>query len=248
MNDTAQDESGSQARARRLLCVREMSGLSRDKIQHRYGIARGTLQNWESARFGGLTVKGARAMIKAYLAEGIICDLEWLLHGIGGGPIYKKKESVLPAQPEKGYARLIDAGLSGDKASIAQEILYFRNNSPNAIDMVVQDDAMAPYLNQGDYIAGFKVYQEDIEKLVGKHCIVQTSEHGLMVRLLTPSAVLNRYCLQARNVFTKKCPYVADCEILFAAEVVWVRNNGFSMPASITRKKEKEPAASALLA
>lgn len=247
MSDTEQDESGSKARARRLLCVREMSGLSRDKIQHRYGIARGTLQNWESARFGGLTVKGARAMIKAYLAEGIFCDLEWLLHGIGGGPIYKKKESMLTVQAGGGHGSTMDAALSADKTSIAQEILYFRNNSPNAIDMVIQDDAMAPYLNRGDYIAGFKVYQESIESLIGKHCIVQTAEHGLMARLLAPSTVLNRYCLQARNVFTEKCPYLVDCEILFAAEVVWIRNSGFVIPKAAVQKKEKEAAASLAL-
>jgi len=248
MNETEQDESRSKARAMRLLCVREMSGLSRDKIQHRYGIARGTLQNWESARFGGLTVKGARAMIKAYLAEGIICDLEWLLHGIGGGPTYKKNESALTTQGVSTHARMRDPVISADKANIAQEILYFRNNNPNAIDMVVQDDSMAPYLSQGDYVAGFKVYQDGIERLVGKHCIVQTAEHGLMVRLLTPSAVLNRYCLQARNVFTEKSPYIADCEILFAAEVVWVRNRGFSMPESVGQSKKKAEVATPSLA
>lgn len=237
MSDTEQDKSGSKARAMRLLCVREMSGLSRDKIQHRYGIARGTLQNWESARFGGLTVKGARSMIKAYLAEGIMCDLEWLLHGIGGGPVYNKKESLLTGQVGGSHDRTSDSSIIPNKTSVAQEVLYFRNNSPNAIDMVIQDDAMAPYLNQGDYIAGFKIYQEGIESLIGKHCIVQTAEYGLMARLLAPSAVLNRYCLQARNVFTEKSPYLADCEILFAAEVIWVRNNGFLIPEQRSQKK-----------
>ena len=59
MTNQAQDPSGPQQRARRLHILREMTGLSRDKFQQRYGIARGTLQNWESARFGGLTVAGA---------------------------------------------------------------------------------------------------------------------------------------------------------------------------------------------
>ena len=236
MSDAIQDESGSKARARRLLCVREMSGLSRDKIQHRYGIARGTLQNWESARFGGLTVKGARSMIKAYLAEGIVCDLDWLLHGIGGGPVYKNKDSILSQQADIQVAGM-RSWQTEDRGGVAQEILYFRNNSPNAIDMVVQDDAMSPFLNNGDYIGGHKVYQDDIQGLVGKHCIVQTTEYGLIVRLLQPSNVLNRYCLQARNVHTDKIAYLPDCEILFAAEVVWVRNSGFKLP--LPTKKEK---------
>jgi len=73
-------------RAVRLKCLREMTGLSRDLINKRYKIARGTLQNWESARFGGLTRKGAIIVVDAMNAEGVRVTLEWLLDGLGEKP------------------------------------------------------------------------------------------------------------------------------------------------------------------
>jgi len=234
------DQSGSKSRAERLLCLREMSGLSRDKIQHRYGIARGTLQNWESARFGGLTVKGAKSMLKAYLAEGIVCDLDWLLHGIGQGPIYKKKDSLVQIQRDGLKNIMATNGWSDNRTTaIAQELLYFRNSHTHAIDMMVQDDAMSPFYNQGDYIAGIKAYQSDVENLVGKHCIVQTVEHGLMIRQLHRGSKLNRFSLQALNLETKKSTYLPDVEIMFAAEVIWVRSTAFLMPTAYKTTSEE---------
>ena len=47
-------------RAKRLIMLREMSELSRNTLYKRYNIATGTLQNWENARFGGLSEKGAK--------------------------------------------------------------------------------------------------------------------------------------------------------------------------------------------
>lgn len=239
--DNENDQSSSKARADRLLCLREMSGLSRDKIQHRYGIARGTLQNWESARFGGLTVKGAKSMLKAYIAEGIACDLEWILHGIGQGPVYKKKDSLIHT-PKHGIKNSsVPVGWTDSRTTaIAQELLHFRNNHQNAVDMMVQDDSMAPYYNQGDYIAGIKAYQADVEALVGKHCIVQTVDHGVMVRLLLRSSTLNKYSLQSRNLHTERKTFLADVEILFAAEVIWVRSNAFKAPLNIQNMQHEQ--------
>ena len=72
-------KTAAKQRATRLKTTREMTGLTRKKFQDRYGIPKGTLQNWESARFNGLTVKGANVIINAFLAEGINCSAEWLL-------------------------------------------------------------------------------------------------------------------------------------------------------------------------
>ena len=79
-------EEAAKKRASRLKSLREMTGLSRNDFHKRYGIPRGTLQNWESARFGGLTMKGAKNIIRAFTAEGINCDIDWLLYGTGSSP------------------------------------------------------------------------------------------------------------------------------------------------------------------
>ena len=100
----------AKTRAKRLKSLREMTGLSRNDFHKRYGIPRGTLQNWESARFGGLTLKGARNIVIAFNAEGIKCDMDWLLHGTGPSPRFTDHTPKVPA-PERAEARPLEAGL-----------------------------------------------------------------------------------------------------------------------------------------
>ena len=51
-------KSSSYLRANRLRKLRGMMGLSRKALYQQYRIPVGTLQNWESARFGGAIRKG----------------------------------------------------------------------------------------------------------------------------------------------------------------------------------------------
>ncbi len=206
----------SQERANRLKCLREMSGLSRDAIKDRYSISRGTLQNWESARFGGLTAKGATQFIRAMQAEGIVASHDWLFHGIG----------VSPSMAPKNGQRLQKQKTSqAPKPQAIQELIRFKTNNSDVIDLIASDQTMWPIIQQDDLAAGVRVYREDIDQLINKVCIIQTHEHGTLIRKILPGEMTNTYHLSVINLDACKDipPILYNIAVLSAAEIIWTR-------------------------
>lgn len=218
-------KSSAYQRAKRLKSLRQMTGLSRDVFRQRYGIARGTLQNWESARFGGLTLKGAMSMIRAFKAENVEVSVDWLMHGVGRGPHFAGLDNP---QVESTITEA-DALLSGTEvekelAVITEELLCFRRLNPDSIDLVVTDDSMTPFYHAGDYVSGVRRYQGRIESTIGHDCIVQSTEYGTLLRRITPGEEPERYNLLAHNVHTSsKRPVLYNVDVISAAPVVWIR-------------------------
>lgn len=206
----------AQERASRLKCLREMSGLTRDAIKSRYDISRGTLQNWESARFGGLTAKGAVQFIKAMKAEGILTTHDWLYHGIGDSPI------LMPKNGQKIQKQQSD---KTPKPQAIQELVKFKANNTDAIDLIATDQSMWPIVHQDDMVAGIRVYREAINDLIEKVAIVQTHEHGTLIRKILPGEMVNTYHLSVLNLEACKniTPILYNVSILSAAEVIWIR-------------------------
>ena len=214
----------AKTRAKRLKSLREMTGLSRNYFHKRYGIPRGTLQNWESARFGGLTLKGARNIVIAFNAEGIKCDMDWLLHGTGPSPRFTDHT---PNQRNIELKKHTDANehiFEAETNIITKEILLFRQHHENSIDIVVSDDTMQPNWKPGDYIAGVKRFQEDINDTIGKYCIVQTQEFGNLLRKVMPGDDPSLFNLTIINYMTKaKKPVLYNVPIISSAPVIWTR-------------------------
>ena len=216
--------SVAKERAKRLKSLREMTGLSRGAFHQRYGIPRGTLQNWESARFGGLTEKGAKNITHAFKAEGILCSATWLLHGTGSNPTFVDSFSERKILEQRYSANNDSPELEKEHSTITQEILLFRQHHEHAIDMVVTDDSMMPFWEPGNYIAGVKMFQEDIIKTVKQCCILQTKKYGVLFRYLMPGDEPNLYNLRVINYETSiKNPVIYNAEITSSAAVIWTR-------------------------
>ena len=217
-------DQAAQVRAKRLKSLREMTGLSRNDFHKRYGIPRGTLQNWESARFGGLTMKGAKNIIKAFNAEGINCEIDWLLHGTGKSPKFSEHSQGIRNSELKKHNEVNEHIFEAETNIITKEILLFRQNHANSIDIVVADDGMQPLWNPGDYIAGVKRFQNEIKDTVGKYCIVQTQEHGNLFRKVMAGEDDNLYNLSVINYKTKiKKPVLYNVNVISSAPVIWTR-------------------------
>jgi transcriptional regulator with XRE-family HTH domain len=217
-------EEAAKKRASRLKSLREMTGLSRNDFHKRYGIPRGTLQNWESARFGGLTMKGAKNIIRAFTAEGINCDIDWLLYGTGSSPKFTESTQGHRNQELKKHHDVNEHIFEAETNIITKEILLFRQNHENSIDIVVADDGMQPLWSAGDYIAGVKRYQDDIRNTIGKYCIVQTHEYGNLFRKLTQGEDENLYNLTTINHNSKiKKPVLYNVSVISSAPVIWTR-------------------------
>lgn len=204
------EKSSSKERAARLRCIRAMTGKPREYYQKNYGIARGTLQNWESDRHGGLTEKGAQIILRAFFAENVTCDSSWLLHGIGNGPHFINQTSALDYRT--------DANI------ITKELLYFKKGNDQATDFMVKDCSMAPIYMPGDYVCGRKYHLNHIKKLCGHIVIAQTPAHGELLRLLKPGDEIGLYHLFSINTTdTFDHQMLTNIEILSAAPVIWHR-------------------------
>ncbi len=221
-------KSSREARAKRLKSLRKMTHLSRNMFSTRYGIPSGTLQNWESARFGGLTEKGAKNILSAIRHEGVYCNFEWLMYGIGPSPQITDRlfesgsagEQTLTDEQRENQ----EADMDNQLAIIAQELLLFRKLNPNAIDFVVRDDGMEPFFILGEYVAGCRRYQKNINTAIGQNCIVQTAAGDTLLRHLRQGSAPELYTLLCMNPTAQvEYPTLYDVKLVYVAPVIWTR-------------------------
>ena len=208
--------SGSAARARRLVRVRMMAGLDRPRLQIGHEISAGTLRSWESGRYP-MTEKGAKRMLEVFRQEGVQCSLAWLMHGQGNIPV------VLPESFIK-EGVISDQKQSFENEALDEEIALFCRHHSQAIHHKVADDGMEPFYSPGDYVAGERLYEEKIQTLIGKTCIIETQKGEVFVRSLRQGTKKNCYTLQCLNIATSQTdPTLYDIELVSVAPVLWHR-------------------------
>ena len=213
MNDT----TIHQHRCERVRQVRELTGLRRRSFALKHGIPNSSLQNWEDLKANGLTERGARRFVKALESEGIFCSIEWLLYGIGAGPQQGNAQTSLNQNAD--HPQLISH--TAQQANIEKEIaLFHQHNVDQTIDYTVSDDAMSPTFVPGDRVAGRVHSHDQLHRLDGLDCIVQTASGEQLLRRLK-SAGQNRFHLHCINPNAKAPTEVTV--VTSAAPVVLVR-------------------------
>ena len=205
------------ARAKRVWALRQLTGLSRRDFAKEFGIAAGTLQNWEDPNGNGLSEKGAYRICRALKNSGVYCSVEWLMHGIGDQP---QADTKLPVMPH------LDNELSSDydQTALKAELRLFCTHYPESIFFQIPDDSMLPEYNQGEQVAGIRYYNADISHLIGQDCIVLLSTGEQLFRRLRHSTIPGLYDLIALNNETKiSRPYYYEVNLVYAAPVLWWR-------------------------
>lgn len=241
LEDTA---SCPAARGQRLKSIRLMSGLSRNSLEHKYGISANTLQSWERAKSGGLTIKGASRVLNALRNEGIYCSSEWLLYGIGQPAHFQHSSGMLATELNPNLTMTLDSELRKiqephtiyqtqaaqidniheEHQKIIQELRIFRKLNLNPMDYIVIDDGLSPLYKPGDYVAGKKRVGEAINHLIGMDCIIQTTTNDFLLRRILRRVRDGVFDLTCTNMDTSVKNYTLyDQEIASAAPVVWHR-------------------------
>jgi len=209
------------AKAERLKRVRNLANLSREAFCAYGDINLTTLVSWEVGRFGGLSKKGAASVIARVAKEGVFVTPEWLLYEIGVGPEVQVDYNKLPKSKEKAK---ITTKLPSEKARIIEELMAFRALNKHAINFMVDDDAMLPHYQEGDYVAGTKRFKEKIKSLVGYNCIVQVNDGRIVMRNLQHGPRDGSFNLVPTNLQAKaKNAVIFDVELASAAPIVWHR-------------------------
>lgn len=217
-----------EARAKRIRTIRDAIRLSRPKFAVRLNealsvtpientsakqpVPLGTLQNWEEARFGGLSAKGAKLLVKGLNGLGIECTEEWLMYGTGNPPLVIFSGGQQQAHEEK---------------IIAQELKLFYQLNPNAVDAIITDDSMMPRFEKGDHVAGRRYFEKDMEMAVGKPCVIHTHESSsVLVRVLQPGTKRGFYTLSCTNPSVMEKSIIENIKLFSAAPILWVRRKG----------------------
>lgn len=200
-------------RAKRLKQLREMTGLSREKFQQRHAISRGTLQNWETARFGGLTLKGANMIIQVMQAEGIITDTNWLMYGIGPSPEHTTQQTTIDL-----------SSTSIKDMNAIRTLVHFRSLYKDVMDTIIATQDASPWLQKGDLVAGIRAHPNHYARFIKRFCIVHTSDHGLLVKQLGQTAEQVFY-LASPHLTGNTAPVIYAPKIISLAPITWIWRN-----------------------
>lgn len=213
--DTKMSMTSRQERGKRVRSLRLALRLSRKALGKIGSIPVGSIQNWEEARYGGLTEKGALKLVRAFQAEGLQVTTDWLLSGIGIDPL----EAPPIISASIGFNHSVDFS---SENIIAQELQLFHQLNPGSIDAIIPDEAMLPWLSPGDYVAGKRYFDEEIKKAIESFCIVQTLNGEVLVRQLKNNLASGVYSLVGTNPNIQK-NVIENVKLFSAAPILWIR-------------------------
>lgn len=208
----------------RLRRARILAGIStRREFEKKYRVSANTLQGWEQGK-NPLSKKGAKRIIEALKIEGLICSLEWLMHGAGVPP-RPFEMSIMETSSETDLENLFSQLNLQEEQAIYQELQTFKSHNPNPIIITISDDAMAPLYRVGDYVGGVRLSKpEDIQQHIGEPCIVELADHTILPRVIHADAESGLYTLSSINFQSKAAPLnIFNARIISAAPIVWHR-------------------------
>jgi len=210
----------------RIKSTRMLSGLSRADFCKKTGLSLPTLSAWESPpqNRNGLTEKGANLLVDAFFNLGILCEKNWLLYGEGYAPKLLNYDLKATKNCDENIHSIIEDVSSsytwGNQEATIKDIESFKKNNSNAIIYLIQDNLMLPCFPPDTYVGGSKSFDHDIQKLIGKICIIKIKNaHSLVRQIYWKNK--NKYLIGTVNINNKQ--EVKLIEIEYAAEIVWTR-------------------------
>ena len=183
----------AKAKGRRMQDLRNLTGLSRQEFCDKYNINRRTLKSWELGDYKGIPENSAAKVLPAYLKEGVRCELQWIMHGTGQPPTLTQKKQI------------------------EKELKMLKQNDPNYIILLVNDNSMEPYFYPDDYVAGIKRKGKEIQNLIGLNCIIETTDKQALLRRLEAGSKKDHYNASCANQTLK------NIQLKSAAQVIWIR-------------------------
>ena len=209
--DAENEFSTPEARAERLRRIRNLANLSRKDICDSDDININTYKGWELARFGGIPVDGAEKVVKRIAQAGVICSTEWLLYG-------KKPQPTLVSDDIACFGE--DETEETGSNLIHSEFSIYQDNIKNAVLIEITDDGLSPDYQIGDFVAGEKRFNGDIESTVDQVCIIETTDGRKFVRYVKQGQTKGLYTLISTNYHTTMSDIVIqNTNLLYSATI-----------------------------
>ncbi len=204
-----------------------------------------TVGAWENGRGIGLTEKGAHQIAEGLEKLGVVCDVDWLMHGEPiGEPPYETKQSscskdvpvrnnidiqkqevtknIAPVTTSKQQKQeTVDAFYGeAEKINLEQETQLFLSCYKDAIIHQAHDNSMFPLCDNGDYVGGIRHYNDDIQQCDGLICIVKTSNDKTLIRRIYRNDTGKYDLLTNTSCGNLAAPCITNQELIFAAPVI----------------------------
>ncbi len=211
----------SQVKGRRLRMARALTGLSRQDLHEKTGIATSTMDTWESGRVE-LNERSAFRVCESFRKIGIFCSAEWLLNGEGMPPhlmsdtersMFSVDKSIANEETGKLKQRsfIFPPFLDSD---IKKELSFFLNLHDGSMFHVVKEKFLNSQFEVGDCVAGV---EDDPKNLIGKIVIlVDQNMNTLLCRL-------NGYNDNVADVFLNSKNPIEKVKFYMIAKVLWHR-------------------------
>lgn len=167
-------------KGKRLVHAMNLARFNRHHGAEIAGVSFYTYKGWELGVHNGIPKKQAQKLIAALKEEGVICSLEWLMNGEGEIPYKISGHQIRETQTEY----LTTPTKLNEKHQIQRELNLFRQNYPQALELVINDDAMEPHYSKGDLVAGEKIASSNYKKFIGKPCLVKLENEEIVLRQL----------------------------------------------------------------
>lgn len=175
----------AQAKGRRLRMARALTGMSRQDLHDKTGIATSTMDTWESGRVE-LNERSSIRVCESFRKLGIFCSSEWLLYGKGIPPhlMSETEKSMLSCENNFEYK---STGTLKSKTfifppfldvDIKKELSFFLNLHEGAVFLVVKEKFLNSQFEVGDCVAGVT---DNPKNLIGKVIILQNSDEKLFL-------------------------------------------------------------------
>lgn len=202
----------------RLKSLRRLLRVTRAYLQAKYGLPEVTLKSWENGA-SRLTESGAERCVEMYRQEGLIVNLEWIMHGLGLDPKLTVSVCDYFAAPNKA----VSAFAYDDEEAIIRDAKSFKESYPDAVVMIINNHEMRPFYCPGDYIGGRMREGAALQEAVNRDCIVYLKDGERLFRrvLVNKQGQFNLSCLNPHE--TTEQPVLYDVKIESAAPVVWHR-------------------------
>jgi SOS-response transcriptional repressor LexA len=218
----------------RLKRARVLAGINtRREFQKKYKISANTLQGWEQDK-NPLSKKGAKRLIEAFKHEGLLCTIEWLIHGKGMPPrpleMSGDNSNGSLLTPETTHESVLK-----EEETIYEETQLFKKNNGNTIILNVCDNSMEPYYFNGDYIGGIRIPHSELNQYFGNFCIVELENNLILPRIIHPGIQNGTYTLSCTNPKTSVAPLnFYNVKVISAAPVLWHRRKLMTIKNKIT--------------
>lgn len=206
--DDKEYESRIERGVRARLIREKVLELTREQIKQKYHVGISTLQGWEDVNYGGMNEKAAKKLAEICRHEGYSVSVEFIMYGVGASPL---PTTAVPATTR-----------DTNENHIVDELHLFYQHTQNATHFVVPDESAIPYLMVGDYVAGARYSDDNINDAIDKLCIVELFSHQTLLRIVKKSTQGN-YTLLALNNDFQQYPLIENTRLFSAAPILWIR-------------------------